>query len=119
MSGGFFDYDNQLINSVADRLANVIKRRGIPSMYDENVVYPTNWSEETYRELANGLTILRIAHVYANRIDYLLSEDDGEETFLQRLKEDLQRHKEEFSNLDMDSILANILQAIHHGEYAP
>jgi hypothetical protein len=38
-----------------------------------------------------GLDILRKAEVYAQRIDWLVSGDDGEESFLERLKEDLEK----------------------------
>jgi len=33
--------------------------------------------------------VLRKAAIYAQRIDWLLSGDDGEESFLERLKEEL------------------------------
>jgi len=33
--------------------------------------------------------ILKKAKIYAQRVDYLLSGDDGEESFLRRLKEEL------------------------------
>ena len=39
------------------------------------------------------LKILNKAFVYVNRIDWLLSGDDGEETFHKRLKEDLEKLK--------------------------
>jgi hypothetical protein len=32
---------------------------------------------------------IRVAAVYAQRIDWLISGDDGEESFLERLKEEL------------------------------
>jgi hypothetical protein len=37
------------------------------------------------------LIVLRKAAVYAQRVDWLLSGDDGEETFLERLKKDLDK----------------------------
>jgi hypothetical protein len=40
-----------------------------------------------------GLEILRKAEIYAQRIDWLISGDDGEESFLERLKEDLGKLK--------------------------
>lgn len=38
-----------------------------------------------------GVEFLRKAQIYAHRIDYLLSSDDGEESFLERLKEELEK----------------------------
>jgi len=37
------------------------------------------------------LAILRQAHVYAQRIDWLVSGDDGEDSFHRRLKHDLEK----------------------------
>ena len=44
--------------------------------------------------MRKGLILLRKAEVYAQRIDLLLSGDDSEERFHERLKEDLQKEKE-------------------------
>jgi hypothetical protein len=43
------------------------------------------------QKFREALKILREAEVYAQRIDWLISHDDGEETFLRRLKEDLEK----------------------------
>jgi hypothetical protein len=40
-----------------------------------------------------NIELLRKATVYVNRIDYLICGDDGEENFLRRLKEDLNKLK--------------------------
>ena len=39
------------------------------------------------------LFLLKKATIYAQRIDWLVSGDDGEESFLSRLKEDLEQLK--------------------------
>lgn len=54
----------------------------------EEITGPQN-HDEVMKELHNGIECLRKAAVYAQRIGYLLSGDDGPETFLERLKEDL------------------------------
>ena len=38
-----------------------------------------------------GVELIRKAQIYAHRIDWLLSADDGEENFLRRLKDDLSK----------------------------
>lgn len=48
-----------------------------------------NYADEVMKELHNGVEYLRKAAIYARRISGLLSGDDGPETFLERLKEDL------------------------------
>lgn len=44
---------------------------------------------EVLEEFKKGLKILKTAAIYAQRIDWLLSGDDGEESFKRRLKEEL------------------------------
>ena len=64
----------------------VIKNKHtVPNLYE--------YSKETIKEFKKGLAILREAYVYAQRIDWLLSGDDGEESFHERLKEELDNLK--------------------------
>lgn len=51
------------------------------------------WRDETIQEFRNGIEAIRKAYVYMQRIDWLLSCDDGEDTFHQRLKMDLEEFK--------------------------
>ena len=44
---------------------------------------------EVVEELKKGLKILRMASIYAQRIDWLISCDDGESSFKKRLKDEL------------------------------
>ena len=70
---------------------------------DENgeIPYVPDWSEETLQEFRRGISILKRARIYAQRIDWLLSGDDGEESFHKRLKEKLDKlNKEEKENGD-------------------
>ena len=55
-------------------------------------VWYDNYSKETLDEFRKGLDILNKAYIYAQRIDWLLSGDDGEESFHKRLKEDLEEY---------------------------
>ena len=52
-----------------------------------------NYSKQTIKEFKKGLAILKKAYIYAQRIDWLLSDDDGEESFHKRLKEELDNLK--------------------------
>lgn len=49
------------------------------------------YSKETIKEFKKAVKYLKKAQIYAQRIDWLLSGDDGEETFHKRLKEDLEK----------------------------
>ena len=52
-------------------------------------IYQPEYSEETINEFKQAVRILRIAHVYAKRVDWLICGYDGEESFHRRLAEDL------------------------------
>ena len=65
---------------------------------DGETVYFNDFSKETLSEFKTAVELLRKAAVYAQRIDWLLSGDDGEETFHKRLKEDLKNLQNEQAN---------------------
>lgn len=110
MSGGSFDYEQYHINNIANFLESYIYGEELdPDDVEERIEYgfydkdeeeymrknnhtvPNRYefSEETIKEFKKGLSYLKKAAIYAQRIDWLLSGDDGEETFHNRLKEDL------------------------------
>jgi hypothetical protein len=78
MSGGHFDYRQGAIFDVADSIEGEI--------YGNRLTDP-----KTVAEFQTAVDLLRRAHIYAHRIDWLLSGDDGEETFHTRLAHDLAR----------------------------
>ena len=114
MSGGHFDYYQWQINDIANSIEDYIYGH---SLDEEDVEYyikdhwleneekeyiiknkhtmpnPYKYSKETIKEFKKGLAILKKAYVYAQRIDWLLSDDDGEESFHKRLKEELDNLK--------------------------
>ena len=119
MSGGHFDYYQWQINDIANSIEDYIyghsldeedveyyikdrwleneekeyiikNKHTIPNKYD--------YSKETIKEFKKGLSILRKAYIYAQRIDWLLSDDDGEESFHERLKEELDNLKKNKKN---------------------
>lgn len=62
---------------------------------DGEIPFFPDYSEETINEFRKGVGILKKAQVYANRIDWLMSGDDGEDNFHKRLKEKLKELEEE------------------------
>jgi hypothetical protein len=56
--------------------------------YPEDKYHP-EYSKEAIEEFKKGVELIKQAQIYMQRIDWLLSGDDGEESFLKRLKEDL------------------------------
>lgn len=56
---------------------------------DGEEIYQPEYTEETIKEFKTAIRTLRMAQVYAQRADWLISGDDGEESFHERLAEDL------------------------------
>lgn len=52
-------------------------------------IYQPEYTEETIKEFKTAIRTLRMAQVYAQRVDWLISGDDGEDSFHERLAEDL------------------------------
>ena len=80
MSGGHFDYEQCRILNAADDLEELIL----------NPPEWTNYRPETWVEFTKALYFLCKAAAYLQRVDWLLSGDDGEDRFHERLKEDLE-----------------------------
>ena len=101
MSGGYFDYNQYRINDIADSIERKLNRQGKEKPKDELYgdkeyyeKYPDEKYYYTYPEIVQekmweAVKQLKIAAVYAQRVDWLLSGDDGEESFIKRLEEDL------------------------------
>jgi hypothetical protein len=88
MSGGAFDYQEYKITMIADEIQNLIDSNNTPNQ-------SSAFSDATIAEFEKAIEYLRIAHVYAHRIDWLVSGDNGEDTFHLLLKRDLNRIKGE------------------------
>ena len=81
MSGGRFEYLQRRYEwqDAIDLIRKIIEKN------------PYNFEPEVIEEFKKGLKIIQEAKIYLERIDYLLSDDDGPESFLKRLKEDLKK----------------------------
>jgi hypothetical protein len=75
MSGGRFDHKQYDMHYIADKI--------------EHEVLINDKKKEVIEKFKEAVIILRKAAIYTQRIDWLLSGDDEEETFLKRLKKDL------------------------------
>jgi hypothetical protein len=85
MSGGHFDYKQYQIEDIADEIEELIE----DNLFKDEYGYCRNYSEKTLDKFVEAVKALRIAEVYATRVDWLVSGDDGEDTFHQRLRADL------------------------------
>ena len=109
MSGGHFDYDQYKIGYMAESIERLIENNGRKKTADElkdeswrgsdwyekypEDLYYHKYPDEVIEEFKKAIRILKEAQIYAHRVDWLVSGDDGEETFLRRLKEDLNNIK--------------------------
>lgn len=114
MSGGKFAYAQYRISDIYTEIEDYVNGRELDDedvqdyindrwLDDEEKDYihkhhhtipnRDGYTEETLAEFRKAVEILKQAEVYAQRIDWLLSGDDGEETFHERLKEDLEKLK--------------------------
>ena len=102
MSGGRFDYKQWHIGSIADQIEQEVIMSGKPipkskwdyferEEYNETHKQPMNYAfpDEVLRGMEEAVYALRRAAIYAQRTDFLISGDDGEELFMERLKKEL------------------------------
>jgi len=80
MSGGFFEYKQHCISNIIDDM--------------EKLLLSGNFPFEIEGEIKDCISLLRKSYVYVQRIDWFLSDNDGYETFIVRLKEDLAKVKQ-------------------------
>lgn len=115
MSGGAFDYAQDRIADIYTEIEDEIYGHPLYGECDVNLYIEDHWledsereyvrkhrhtipnrsgySKETIKEFKKGIALLKRAEVYAQRIDWLLSGDDGEDNFHERLKHDLEELK--------------------------
>lgn len=105
MSGGHFNYAQSRIEwEIAQPLfQEIVKNKKRPDWIDEKDWEGQMWSDETIAEFKKGLEALRVAYIYAQRIDWLLSYDDGEDNFHRRLKHDLENYQFNLYEQDEDT----------------
>lgn len=103
MSGGYFDYDQYRTDMIADSIQHELDKQGreIPEdmrwyneeWYNEHPEdrFHTTYSPQVQEAMRTAVKKLREAAMYAQRIDWFLSGDDDEESFIRRLNEDLSK----------------------------
>ncbi len=96
MSGGFFDYKQYQVNDLIEEMDMAIQRLDNKDSRDpesgESNYLGTYFNDKELikKEMLKAKEYLTKAYIYTRRIDFLLSDDDGEESFHERLKEELE-----------------------------
>lgn len=57
-------------------------------------------SDETINAMKEAYRQMRIAEIYATRVDWMMSGDDSEESFRERIKGDLAEFEKEYATKD-------------------
>lgn len=91
MSGGRFDYLQYRFTEIVDAIEQEIRDNNAEPR-PKDWFKPNNFREETIEEFKKGIEYIKKAQIYAQRIDWLLSGDDGEDTFHERLSDDLSQN---------------------------
>lgn len=81
MSGGHFNYVQCRFREVAEELSEMF------TPGNEN--FCGEYSKETLQQFEIAKKFIETSAVYLQRIDWLVSGDDGEDTFHERLRDDL------------------------------
>lgn len=78
MSGGNLDYFYSRFDEPLEKISKEIK-------WGKN-----KWSPEVLSEFQNAIKYLKIAQVYSHDVEWLLSGDYGDDSFLESIKEELE-----------------------------
>lgn len=89
MSGGHFNYDQYKIGQIADMIEQLVISNSSTELNIWGDSIGLGYTEATISEFRTALRMLRRAEIYAQRIDWLVSCDDGEDSFHKRLAHDL------------------------------
>ena len=91
MSGGHFNYDQYKIDQIADDIQLLIDTNDSTEHDQYGDPLGRRYSPEIIQQFRDAIVALRRAQVYAQRIDWLVSGDDGPDSFVERLAEELGR----------------------------
>lgn len=89
MSGGHFDYKQRHLLDMADDIGSQMLTNDSTEKNEWGDNIGSHYSPETIAEFEKAVKALKLAYVYAQRIDWLLSGDDGEDNFHKRLQAQL------------------------------
>lgn len=114
MSGGHWDYLQHRFADVAEDIDKLVEQNGKPKTEEE--LKEENWfgndwydkypeelnhhkyPDEVIEQFKVSSIMVKKAQIYMQRMDWLLSGDDGEESFLRRIEEDLKELENEQNN---------------------
>jgi hypothetical protein len=93
MSGGHFEYQQYRIEDIARGIEELIASNDDESLNEWGDRHGYGYSPETIEKFKLAVDSLRIAATMAQRIDWLVCGDDGEENFHRRWDEELKKNE--------------------------
>ena len=89
MSGGFYDHKQHFIDDIAESIQLEIEQNDSTEDDGFGQDRGRHYAPLVIDRMSEAVMVLRIAYIYAQRVDWLLSGDDSEDSFLRRLDKDL------------------------------
>jgi hypothetical protein len=90
MSGGAFDYKQYYITDIAEDIKRMIVNEASTGLNEYGDKISNGYTKETINEFKTAVYLLEMAAIYAQRVDWLVSDDDGEDCFHRRLKDEIE-----------------------------
>jgi len=95
MSGGYFDYIQHQMTDVVERIDSLILSNDDQTTDLFGDLVGRGYCIGTIQQFKAAAEALTMASIYLQRVDWLLSGDDDEVSFLSRLHEDIRNHSGE------------------------
>jgi hypothetical protein len=108
MRGGYWDYEYRDVNDAVWDIEKLIETNHDKTLDQHGDLKGRHFSDEVLSRLREAVAVMRVAAVYWERIDYLLSFDDTEERFLRRLAKELA----DAGQSDQMSVLVHPIQSL-------
>lgn len=89
MSGGHFNYKQYELGYIVDDIEQTIIHYNRDDKDDYGYSYRARFTEEEIAKFKEACYFIEKAQIYAQRIDWLLSGDDGADSFFRRLEKEL------------------------------
>lgn len=105
----FFNADDVIFQSTTHNMSDTPDGVQIPVLYSIHHCYYDRYpynadvlelSDETINAMKEAYRQIRIAEIYAERVDWMMSGDDSEECLRERIKEDLAEFEKEYAIKD-------------------